>query len=1345
MFNNFFVNIISVLCVCFLSSLGYTQGDNKCDPLINLGCLAEATVTGSLPDGVGRGIPTDILWDPATGAYKTPSQWHEYGLAYHETVGGVTKDNPLWWQVTWPTAKNINYITCTGSYPNQPQKTTGWSVQIKVDGVWQDLAKAHNGWDADVLSGAGIGISTQTSWLWDGQFVWRGLEPVVTRGIRFTAYANPDSLADGVDSFADSLWSFIWSGRQLGPGQPKAVLIQYLDFSNEAADNELDEMVNLALLDEAVVSASFVESTYENERGQPVDILYDPVKDDYHNKNTAWCEFGFGYGYDAGFVEEENPFYWMVEWPVPKNINFFTWGGVYNNQPQPNTPWAVQYWDGNAWETLIAGIGGSWEDGDKTWPYTPGISSNAQSIWMVPEADAITTNKIRLAAWSDGITPLWSFHIRGRGGACMSVDDTENPFKAVLVQYKHVVLDTGATTISQSEKPDFSHKRGFYSEPFYLTLTTEQQNTYIRYTTDCSKPSRDFGTIYSEPIYIDKIAAIRAVAYHDTTLCSEVRTHSFIFPANVLTQDDSGLPVEEHSRDHVFWTEEFDMNDVNQSEQEMIEALLDIPTMYVSAPYDSIFGIAGIHRGQNLEEYGGDPHHPDWKELVECSVEMIYPENYRNDRFENWQENCGIKIQGGAGRWNNGSFDHKQSFTLEFKKKYGAGMLKNDYLVSAPYNSESSPEEFDKIIIRTGFNRDWGSEWDRANCAYTRDQFARDLQILMSGWGCHGTYAHLYINGKYWGQYNPCERMDNHALATYFGGESDDYFYGKGKGGVKFGSPDRYNYINNTNWTNRQLSEIEEYLAVDTYIDVAIVHCYANVGDGPQYYFGSGTNPYSPIYYTAWDMEDSFDGGGRRTGPPVSMENYNMPYSGDKFEAYFKMKNNIDFKMKFTDRVYKHCFNDGILTNDRVTAVWDSSCNVISKSILCEIARWGDERGRVYDYEHWKNECKDVRDDLIGRAELFVNELKKSGMYPKIDPPALKDGDEIILTDTYNCPENFSLNIAFLWPQPGEIFYTTDGTDPRTWDLTGNISPNAIKVTGIDTTLSITQVTTVKARVKNSGTWSPLRELKIIPEKSSSVVINEINYDSSPTFDTEDWVEIYNNSETDIPLAGWKLKDSDDNHIFNFSQNMILKSNSYLVVCRDTSDFKAFFEDVDNYIGNIDFKFGNDGDIVRIFSSTDMLIDSVQYDNEAPWPLMAAGKGATLELINPDYDNTQVENWRALKLFGTPGRSNSNSSDTAIIRDRETQNRPSTFTLSQNYPNPFNLTTHIKYNITTAGLVTLRIFNMAGQEVKTLVNDYQNPGVHSVNWTAEGIASGIYLYQLKTKDFSAAKKLIVTK
>lgn len=445
------------------------------------------------------------------------------------------------------------------------------------------------------------------------------------------------------------------------------------------------------------------------------------------------------------------------------------------------------------------------------------------------------------------------------------------------------------------------------------------------------------------------------------------------------------------------------------------------------------------------------------------------------------------------------------------------------------------------------------------------------------------------------------------------------------------------------------------------------------------------------------------------------------------------------------NRVYKHCFNDGILTDDRVIAVWDSSCSVIKKSILCEIARWGDERGQVYGYEHWKKVCREVRDDLVGRSSKLVAALKKSGMYPKIEPPIFKAGDKLISTRIYNCPENENLKISFPMPGNGIIYYTTDGTDPRAWDLSGHVSATAIEAPGQLVTIPIGHMMTVKARIKDADEWSPLHELKVIPEESSSIVINEINYDSSPNFDPEDWVEIYNNSDTDISLAGWTLKDSDDSHIFQFNKNTVLDKGSFLVLCRDTTAFKSLFENIVNVAGNIDFKFGNSGDIIRIFDNGNKLVDSVYYENNSPWPTKAAGRGATLELLNPNYDNSQFESWQTGRAHGTPGMQNDSNLMTTVKNSAGGPNTPDTFKLWQNYPNPFNPMTHIKYSVSMPGIVTLKVYNIQGQLVDTLVDEYQRPGVHSVTWSAQGRGSGIYLCRLKSKKYSATKKLTAVK
>jgi len=235
----------------------------------------------------------------------------------------------------------------------------------------------------------------------------------------------------------------------------------------------LDPLVNLALLDEAVVSENFQERDFTREIGQPVDILYDPVKDDYHNKNTSWGELGYPYGYTSYPDGPDDGFQYIVEWPVPKKINYFTWGGCTYADPQDYTSWAFQYWDGEAWETLIDGIGGSFYEGDTLWPYTPGISRNAHSIWMVPEADAITTNKIRLAAWSDE-GPLIYLRIRCRGGACINYDDSDNPFKSVLVQYAEISDPTAVGSDDLVQSTEFALHQN-YPNPFNPTTVISYQ------------------------------------------------------------------------------------------------------------------------------------------------------------------------------------------------------------------------------------------------------------------------------------------------------------------------------------------------------------------------------------------------------------------------------------------------------------------------------------------------------------------------------------------------------------------------------------------------------------------------------------------------------------------------------------------------------------------------------------------------------------------------------------------------------------------------------------------------------------------------------------------------------
>lgn len=88
---------------------------------------------------------------------------------------------------------------------------------------------------------------------------------------------------------------------------------------------------------------------------------------------------------------------------------------------------------------------------------------------------------------------------------------------------------------------------------------------------------------------------------------------------------------------------------------------------------------------------------------------------------------------------------------------------------------------------------------------------------------------------------------------------------------------------------------------------------------------------------------------------------------------------------------------------------------------------------------------------------------------------------------------------------------------------------------------------------------------------------------------------------------------------------------------------------------------------------------------------------------------------------------------------------PNYYSLSQNYPNPFNPTTKISYTLPKAGNVELKVYDLLGREVATLVNETKQPGMYSVDFNASNLASGVYFYSIKANDFSAVKKMILVK
>jgi hypothetical protein len=118
--------------------------------------------------------------------------------------------------------------------------------------------------------------------------------------------------------------------------------------------------------------------------------------------------------------------------------------------------------------------------------------------------------------------------------------------------------------------------------------------------------------------------------------------------------------------------------------------------------------------------------------------------------------------------------------------------------------------------------------------------------------------------------------------------------------------------------------------------------------------------------------------------------------------------------------------------------------------------------------------------------------------------------------------------------------------------------------------------------------------------------------------------------------------------------------------------------------------------------------------------------------------STFTNNWMPAGAVDTPPVTTGITPTTSLA--------PKVFTLSQNYPNPFNPTTMIQFTLESDGLTTLKIYNVLGKEVATLVNGNLRAGVlHQVTFNATKLASGLYFYRLQTGKNVQVKKLLLLK
>jgi uncharacterized repeat protein (TIGR02543 family) len=646
----------------------------------------------------------------------------------------------------------------------------------------------------------------------------------------------------------------------------------------------------------------------------------------------------------------------------------------------------------------------------------------------------------------------------------------------------------------------FSATRGFYEAPFQLTLSTSIAGGTIRYTTDGSLPTATTGTVYTGAIPVGTTSVVRAIGYSGATTTA-VTTHSYLFLNDVLHQPKTiaGWPNHDYAlgAGTATATHDYEMDPkvVNDPAYSSVvkAGLTSIPTMSLVLNKDDFWDL-----------YEGETEHP-------TSVEMFYPDGTKE------QFNCDLE-----GHSHNRL---KRSLALSFNGSTTSNLLKK-----APFNSATVATTFKntQIVLRSGNNRSWARNWNPDRTCYTRDEWYRQTQQAISGVGGRGTFVHLYVNGLYWGLYNPVERTDAGMLSNYYGGAFDDWM-SMDPDGIRSGDPTRFNYLTTT-LINQDMSvpanytQLKSYLDVSKFCDYLIVTWMTGMTDWPgnNYHGAQRNTPPGPFWYNTWDCEWSWDvTNGSNQGAWVHPDFRNdQAGTATISKIWHSARRNKEFMQLFADRVYKACFNNGGLTDAASRARWAQVNDYIKTAIVDESARWGDalQDGITRTRDgYWTPEVNRVDGLMNGNADRFITALVAQGYYPALTPPSFgQEGGTVA--------PGYQLTIAN--PNAtGTIYYTTNGSDPQMPD--GTVAPGALTYSG---PVAITGSQTVRARIQNGSTWSALHEASFtISGLISGLFINEFMASNTKKTDEfgeyDDWIEIYNSSNQPVNIGGLYITD----------------------------------------------------------------------------------------------------------------------------------------------------------------------------------------------------------------------------
>ena len=861
----------------------------------------------------------------------------------------------------------------------------------------------------------------------------------------------------------------------------------------------------------------------------------------------------------------------------------------------------------------------------------------------------------------------------------------------------------GYSELNISEAPKFSQHSGFFSSNIHLVLSSEP-GAEIRYTIDGSEPDQT-SFLYENPIYV-------ADRTGDPNYFSEIPTNRDPFPWHINWRPPNGEVFKATViRAKTYHTDKLPSDIITNTyfvHPMISDFYIDIPIISLVSDEKHLFNDAtGIYvpGDKNTGVMGSGNYNSKWTKPANI-------EYFTKNKESAFNQECDIRIQGRTSV----TCPQKALYIIA-RKKYGIDVI--DYpLFSDSKLRANKIKQHGRFLLRA-----WGTVW---NQGMLNDALGQ-LSVAKTQLDFQDYYPVIvFINGEYWGLQEVREaNKDPDYYQEHYGINRNNPGVDILRGGAS--QPD-VDEGDKTHWNNMfdylshndiSLTEnyqyIEKLIDVENFIDYVGTSIYFSRFDWP----GSNEGYWRPrtdggrwkwilfdmdlaFYNIPYDMfEHTLYGGVENRGPhKVFVHLFNNESFKFKFINWFRDRLNSDFKPEIIQALHNKLLNGLYPYLDEHNNRWVPTRGNF-KQYTSFLRNFASERPK-YIMAHIKSHF-----DLDDLSTITVNRSSNGGII-KLNTIFIDESTNGVDDSPYPWSGNYFIGLPIDLVALPNVGYTFSHWEGDLYSESDSISVI------LDDEISVTAV--FKPEILHSSLF--INEL--LADNRDSNIDTKGDYD--------DWIELYNASEDTILLPSLYLTDN----FSNLTKWKFPKSNTK----SDTifpQQFSLIWCDGETNEGSnhANFSLQKEGEqlgIIQIVGDDTVFIDSITFPQQ--WSNVSYGRVPS-----------GIDQWK----YFIPPSPGSNNKSSSIFENDGVGSR-----LYQNYPNPFNTYTIIPFFNSAVDNISLKIFDLRGGLVKTLISEKQMSGYHEISYdgkdnNGKNISSGIYVYQLRINDTMLKEKMLYIK